>query len=50
MSRGIPPILVCVVACIALSSFSSAEPLHYRLASDPGLRGKSKDGHVWTMR
>ncbi|HEV3065120.1 MAG TPA: transglutaminase-like domain-containing protein [Chthoniobacterales bacterium] len=44
MSRSIPPILACVVACIALSAFSVAEPLHYRLASDPALRGKSKDG------
>ena len=44
MSKCIPPILVCVVACIALSAFSVAEPLHYRLASDPALRGKSKDG------
>ena len=44
MSKSIPPILACVVACIALSAFSVAEPLHYRLASDPALRGKSKDG------
>ena len=44
MSKCIPPILVCVVACIALSAFSVAEPLHYKLASDPSLRGKSKDG------
>ena len=44
MSKTIPAILVCIVACIALSAFSVAEPLHYRLASDPALRGKSKDG------
>jgi hypothetical protein len=44
MSKSLPPILVCLVACIALSAFSVAEPLHYRLASDPTLRGKSKDG------
>jgi hypothetical protein len=44
MSKCIPPILGCIVACIALSAFSVAEPLHYRLASDPSLRGKSKDG------
>jgi hypothetical protein len=44
MSKSILPILVCVVACIALSAFSVAEPLHYRLASDPTLRGKSEDG------
>jgi hypothetical protein len=29
---------------MALSAFSVAEPLHYRLASDPTLRGKAKDG------
>jgi hypothetical protein len=44
MSKSIPSILLCVVACIALSAFSVAEPLHYRLASDPTVRGKSKDG------
>ena len=44
MSKSILPILVCVVACVALSAFSVAEPLHYRLASDPTLRGKSEDG------
>jgi len=44
MSRSIPAISVCIVACIALSAFSVAEPLHHRLASDPALRGKSKDG------
>src|SRR5580704_5644548 len=44
MSKSIPPILVCVVACIALSAFSVVEPLHYRLASDQTLRGKFKDG------
>jgi hypothetical protein len=44
VSKSIPPILVCIVACIALNAFSVVEPLHYRLASDPTLRGKSKDG------
>ncbi|SRR6266436_689337 len=44
MSKILPPILVCLAACIALSAFSVAEPVHYRLASDPSLRGKSKDG------
>jgi hypothetical protein len=44
MSKILSPILVCLVACIALSAFSVAEPLHYRLASDPTLRGKFKDG------
>jgi hypothetical protein len=44
ISKNLPPILLCLVACIALSAFSVGEPLHYRLASDPTVRGKSKDG------
>jgi hypothetical protein len=44
MSKNIPSILICVVACLALSALALAEPLHYRLASDPTLRGKSQDG------
>jgi hypothetical protein len=40
MSKSILPILICIV----LSMFAMAEPLHYRLASDPALRGKSQDG------
>ncbi|MGA8655080.1 MAG: hypothetical protein WB586_02950 [Chthoniobacterales bacterium] len=44
MSKGLLPILACIVACLALSAFSVVEPLHYRLASDPTLRGKAKDG------
>ena len=46
MSRSVPPILVCLVAgvAVALSAFCWAEPLHYRLASDPTVPGKSKDG------
>ena len=37
-------VLICVVACSLLSAFSLSEPLHYRLASDPTLKGKAKDG------
>jgi hypothetical protein len=44
MSKSLLPKVVCLVACIALSAFSVAEPLHYRLASDPTLPGKSRDG------
>ena len=43
MSKGLLPILVCLVACIVLSAFSVAEPLHYQLTSEPTVRGKSKD-------
>ena len=44
MAKIITPFVVCIVGCIALSAFSVAEPFHYRLASDPSLRGKAKDG------
>jgi hypothetical protein len=44
MSKRLLPILVCLVACIALSAFSVGEPLHYQLASDPSVPGKGKDG------
>jgi hypothetical protein len=52
MSKSIPPTLarfsllglVCLVACIAMNAFSVGEPLHYRLASDPTMPGKSKEG------
>jgi hypothetical protein len=44
MSKTVPAMIACLVGCIALSAFSFTEPLHYRLASDPSLRGKSKDG------
>jgi hypothetical protein len=37
-------IVACLAPCLMLSAFSSREPLHYRLASDPTLKGKSKDG------
>lgn len=44
MSKTVPAMVAWLVGCMALSAFSFAEPLHYRLASDPSLRGKSKDG------
>lgn len=42
--RSLVIIQICVVACLLLSAFSLSEPLHYRLASDPRLKGKAKDG------
>ena len=44
MSKVLSPIVVCLAACIALSTFAVAEPLHYRIASDPTLPGKFRDG------
>jgi hypothetical protein len=37
-------IVACLASCLMLSAFSSREPLHYRLASDPAAKGKAKDG------
>jgi hypothetical protein len=37
-------IVACLALCFMLSAFTSMEPLHYRLASDPALKGKAKDG------
>jgi hypothetical protein len=31
-------------ACLLLSAFALNEPLHYRLGSDPKIKGKGKDG------
>ena len=46
MPKSLPPILGCLVAGVAAAqrAFSWAEPLHYRLASDPTVPGKSKEG------
>ena len=43
MYRTVFVILACLVPCLMLSAFSPNQPLHYRLASDPGLKGKGKD-------
>src|SRR5215831_1615602 len=32
-----------VVVCLALTALSPSEPLHFRLASDPALKGKGKE-------
>ena len=37
-------LLACLTTYLLLSAFSLREPLHYRLASDPGLKGEAKDG------
>ena len=37
-------VIVFLSACLFLSAFALNEPLHYRLASDPAVRGKGKDG------
>ena len=34
-----------LIACLILNGFGLAQPLHYRLASDPMLKGKGKDGY-----
>jgi hypothetical protein len=44
MSKFLLAIAACLAACLALSGFSVGEPLHYRIASDPTLPGKFKDG------
>jgi hypothetical protein len=44
MSKSYLPIVASLILCIGLSAFSIGEPLHYLIASDPTLRGKSKDG------
>jgi hypothetical protein len=43
MKRIFPIIVTCVFPCLALTGLSPSEPLHYRLASDPGLKGKGKE-------
>jgi len=43
MYRTVFVVLACLVPCLMLRAFSPSQPLHYRLASDPGLKGKGKD-------
>ena len=38
------PILACLASVVLFGGLSLAEPLHYRLASDPSIQGKGKDG------
>jgi hypothetical protein len=37
----------CLATHLVLTSFSSGEPLHCRLASDPYLKGKAEDGQCF---
>jgi hypothetical protein len=41
MSAFLGRITVCFTACIALGAYSLGEPVHYRIASDRTLPGKS---------
>jgi len=37
--------LAGLIFCLILNGFGLNQPLHYRLASDPALKGKGNDGH-----
>jgi hypothetical protein len=43
MNKILSVILIGAAGCLMLSAFSLSEPLHYRLASDPTLKGKGKE-------
>jgi hypothetical protein len=36
--------VACILPCLVLSALPLSRPLHYRIASDPALKGKGKDG------
>jgi hypothetical protein len=42
--RNIVVILPALAACVTFTAFFQTPPLHYRLASDPSLNGKGKEG------
>ena len=45
MKRTIVAVFILIGASLLVSAFSfNQEPLHYRLASDPAIHGKGKDG------
>ena len=44
MKRTLSVVLACLITVLVLSAFSPSQPLHYRLASDPALKGKGRDG------
>jgi hypothetical protein len=44
MSKSIFVSLACILPCLVLSAFPLGQPLHYKIASDPALKGKGKDG------
>ena len=47
MSKSLRQIAACFAGCIALCAHSVGEPLHYRIASDPTLPGKSNEGRCF---
>ena len=44
MTKSLFATIACVLPCLVLSAFPLSQPLHYRIASDPALKGKGKDG------
>jgi hypothetical protein len=44
MKKTLSIVLPCVAACLLVGPFSLIAPLHYRIASDPTLKGKGNDG------
>jgi hypothetical protein len=44
MSKRIFVSLACILPCLLLSAWPLSQPLHYRISSDPALKGKGKDG------
>jgi hypothetical protein len=44
MSKSIFVPLACILPCLVLAAFPLSQPLHYRIASDPALKGKGKEG------
>ena len=44
MSKSIFVSLACILPCLVLSAFPLSQPLHYRIASDPALKGKGQEG------
>ena len=42
--RNLVVILLTLVSCVTLSAYILTPPFHYRLASDPYLKGKGKEG------
>jgi len=44
MSKSIFVSLACILPCLVLTVFPLSRPLHYRIASDPALKGKGKEG------
>jgi hypothetical protein len=43
MKRTLFVVVACLITVLVLSAFSPSQPVHYRLASDPALKGKGRD-------